>query len=295
MNSRAKQARGTSPGVQVQILSKDSVGHYDPRAWMTEGDHLLESAKAMRALWMLRRKRLSTDRNKREGTHRAALLLKISGFPKASLLLLGYAVEMYLKAALAKAYVGCSEPMFDRDVRNRFGHHFPQIAEEIAFVSSQQDRNDLLTLKNLVLFGARYPVKGDNRRGYRELENARHTQAWDNKEFRRLCKLATRIKAHAQRIDRDSRRPASMKFLRIDSDGMLAFRAGGHLPPRITYRLSSAQQKAGLTSHTELRQLFAVPSLLEIALVWDQALIVEDTRKATVVHQQATKLRLDTE
>ena len=54
------------------------------------------------------------------------------------MLLLGYAVEMYLKAGLAKAYRGCSDGMFDRDV-TRFGHDYKRIAAAIEFPGLPQD------------------------------------------------------------------------------------------------------------------------------------------------------------
>ena len=284
MKSGAKKSASQA---EIRILSNASVGQYNPTAWISEGDHLYESAKALRAVWTLKRKQLKAKRHTHSDVpSRIKRLAKIEGLPKASVLLLGYAVEMFLKSALAKAYVGCSEAMFDRDVKRRAGHNFLEIADEIAFASTARDRKDLLILRDMVLIGARYPVKNDARAGGHVVEeNARRKQVADSKEFRRMCKLAIRIKAHAKRIDRDSSNPASMKFLKIDSDGAVAFRVGGHLPPRITYRLSSEQQQSGLTSLADLRKLFNDPRLIEISQVWNRALILEDTPTKTHLHK----------
>jgi hypothetical protein len=74
------------------------------------------------------------------------------------MLLLGYSVEMYLKAGLAKAYRGCSKEMFERDVKGRFSHKLPSLADEIAFPLQNGDEANLNLLRDMVLVDARYPV-----------------------------------------------------------------------------------------------------------------------------------------
>jgi len=57
----------------------------------------------------------------------------LTGLPRASMLLLGYSAEMYFKAGLTKAYVGCAESMFSRDIKRRFGHNFLLMSKELCF------------------------------------------------------------------------------------------------------------------------------------------------------------------
>ena len=82
----------------------------------------------------------------------------LTGLPRSSMLLLGYAVEMYLKAGLAKAYKGCSEDMFERDVKGRFGHKLVSLAKEIVFPLKDDDEKNFILLQGMVLADARYPV-----------------------------------------------------------------------------------------------------------------------------------------
>lgn len=191
-------------------------------------------------------------------------------------MLLGYAIEMYLKAGLTKVYFGCSEEMFDRDVRKRFGHELIEIANEIAFELSPQDRADFSTLQDMILFGARYPIKEHMAGSYIRQKAKRLWQVWNRPEFTRMRLLAIRVRKHAARIDMDSYDAAHFQSHQIDSDGYLAFRCGGHLPPRITYRLSSEQRALGDTKLSDIRKLVEENSLFLPLSFWDYSLIQED-------------------
>ena len=146
------------------------------------------------------------------------------------MLLLGYSVEMYLKAGLVRAYYGCSEEMFGRDIKNRFGHKLISMANEIAFSLNHDDNKNLNELTDMILFDARYPVFVPNNPSYSDTVNQQTQRVWSAQTFTILTELAKRIREHSKTIDADSANPASLGSFTVDADGYLAFRIGGHLP-----------------------------------------------------------------
>jgi hypothetical protein len=271
-------------------LCEKSVGQFNAGAWLDEGDQLLTSAKLMRVAWMAGMKRLPSAGDRGFGNAWALF----EGPPKACMLLLGYAVEMYLKAALTKAYYGCSESMFDRDVRKRFGHELVEMARETEFRLSARDIIDLRVLKDLIVQGARYPIKERAAGSYTRQQAERLWQSVNRSEFTRFRILAIKIRKHADGIDKDAYDPAHFQYHRVDTDGYIAFRCGGRLSPRITYRLSSKQRASGEESLKQMRDLIVADVVLYPLLMWDYAFILEEvffpegTNRTVVVQRTST-------
>jgi hypothetical protein len=160
-------------------------------------------------------------------------------------LLLGYSVEMYLKAGLVKAYSGCPEELLSHDARYKFGHNLAKLASEIEFPDVSESIDDFKLLENLMVESARYPITPNDvanidaagRQASFTREAARRSELiWDNDRFRHLSALAARTRKHADRIDRDEDDPAICGCGNIGGTGYWAFRIGGHLKPRVTYR-----------------------------------------------------------
>ncbi|MGO1119236.1 hypothetical protein ACTL6U_11040 [Rhodovibrionaceae bacterium A322] len=256
-----------------------SVGSFDPKAWLQEGDGLLASAKANRELWLGRKRSFVPT-----GTSKTKLLTQerkrdeILGLPRASMLLLGYSVEMFLKASLAKAYQGCAEKVFADDLKFRFGHDLSKIAKEVAFPSEVEDGAKFKLLKDMLSFDARYPVTTYDESTYLASVNQRTQVIWDNDNFTSLVKIANRVRAHALQVGRDVSNPSIIRKYSIDEDGYLTLRIGGNLPPRITFRLSSNQQAE--ETQTSLERMYALfIDQNEDALIshyWNMAFIYED-------------------
>jgi hypothetical protein len=271
-------------------LSRESVGQFDAQEWVSEGDQLLASAKMMRIGWLvgMKRRLAASDRQIDR------IWTMFEGPPKACILLLGYAVEMYLKAALTKAYYGCSEEMFDRDVRKRFGHELGEMAREIGFSVSTKDLADLRILKEMIVHGARYPIRERAPGSYTRQQAERLWQSINRPEFTRLRILAIRIRKHALKIDMDGYDPAYFARRRIDSDGYVAFRSGGRLAPRISYRLSTEQRASGETSLKHVRDIVEEKIMVYPLLMWNYSLIQEDrllpdgTSRTVVVQHPAS-------
>lgn len=251
---------------------------FNPRPWLDEGDRLLATARINRSLFRRRRNRFPTNRDRTSTRHldKAKLWNEVEGTARASWLLLGYAVEMYLKSGLAKAYAGCSESMFERDLKSRFRHNLPQIAQEIGFHANPEQQRLLSELRETLLAG-RYPLHASDGEEYMTSVNARTSNEWNEKIFRALIDLATRIRAHVARIDFDSNAPAFKRSVLVDADGYVAFRSGGHLPTRITYCLSSEQKSRGQTKAQDVISLLTEGNALRfITSNWNSAEVYED-------------------
>ena len=263
----------------ISRISKRSVGEFNPKDWLNEGDGLMASSRKIREIWDDHRQAFSTI-GKGQKTKDDWNFL--TGLPRASMLLLGYSVEMYLKGGLAKAYHGCSEEMFQRDIRRRFGHDFISLADEIAFPLENGDENNLRLLKDMVMVDARYPVFVPEGTTYSDAANQQTRRIWSQSNFNSFLELANRIKTHSKSIDSSPHNPASFISLNVDEDGYVSFRAGGNLPPRITYRLSSEQKRLGQTSKDDVRALIKENQI--IMHYWYLAGIFEDEEKETRCH-----------
>lgn len=264
----------TSP--KPQMLTGKSEGQFNSRDWIKEGNHLFASSKATRAVWVVKRRKLKRMLNAiGNWAHGTGMWADLEGLPKASMLLLGYSVEMFLKAGLAKAYQGCSELIFDRDVR-QFSHDFKKLAKEVAFDSSERDRIDLAILQKMVLFNARYPIKPREDVTAIRQQAERMQQVWSKSEFTRMRQMVLRIRAHVSRIDMDSFDPSSVASIKLDDDGYLTYRTGGHLPPRVTFKYSTVQRQAGEDNLEALRTLARDGQLLLVEHIWEQATFHED-------------------
>lgn len=226
-----------------RLVEFNSVGIFNPKDWIEEGDGLLVSARAVRVALLRNRRKIDSTYLRHKNEPRK--LNELRGFPRASMLLLGYAAEMYLKAGVVRVFSNCREEAVERWVTRKIGHNYIAAAKFVEFRLSDEDRERLAFLTDLVT-KMRYPVVPRTivtDRGFpfdtdhTAQMNERNNRIWSDAEFRKLCSLINRISAHVQRIDLDENNPAS--FLRgwIGEVGYWIFRVGGNLSPRVTYRL----------------------------------------------------------
>lgn len=263
------------------LLSNKSQGTFNPLDWISEGDGLYASARLMRTIWHQRRRKLRTIRHLQSSID-IRTWHEVAGLPKASMVLLGYAVEMYLKGGLAKAYRGCREKMFDRDTRSRFSHNYLKLAKEVDFPANVESSAALDQLSDLVIAGARYPIVVGPLQDYSTAWNSRTRATWSSSAFRSYRRLADQVRQHVQTIDANSADMAIFKSLQIGADGYLTLRIGGTLRTRITYRLSAVQRDRGDTFEA-IRPLLHPTAHHEWLRCWDEAMVVEDGKKRTVV------------
>jgi hypothetical protein len=259
-----------------RAMNRASEGQFNARSWLDEGDHLYASAKALRAVWVLKRRKVRRALSVSDDwMHGPAMWANFEGLPKSSILLLGYSAEMYLKAGLAKAYSGCREEMFDHDVR-AFSHDLKKLAKSVALVLTPAEKADLRVLGKMILHGARYPIKPKEDTKMTQQRAERLWLVWNKSEFTRMRRLVLWIKDHALKIDNDSFNPSTIATCQIDADGYLVYRTGGNLPPRVTFRYSTVQRETGRNNLNELRQMAKEGKLLLVDHIWDKATFHHD-------------------
>jgi hypothetical protein len=180
-----------------RIINAEIVGIFNAADWLEEGDGLCISARITRATW-LRKRRVFAQRIEASGASRR-LWLELTGLPRASVLLLGYSIEMYLKAGLVKAYRGCREELFSHDLMRNFKHNLLKLASEIDFPNTQQNEQNFTELQELIKGGARYPITPEDvmgndakasRNRFSKQIRERNALIWSDDRFRQLCALS---------------------------------------------------------------------------------------------------------
>lgn len=260
-------------------------GQLDASRWIQEGDGLLASARAIRAQWVIDRRGIRKNAAK---THNLSSLQwsKLAGFPRASVLLLGYSSEMYLKAALAKVYRDCRPEMFDRDLK-RFGHDYRRLSIAIDLPILAGDEELLESLKHFVTNSSRYPIfPGEivdtavNR--FAKINEVTST-IWNRSHFLRLHGITKRIREHATRIDQDSQDPCSYSgYMEFGTNGYLCARSGGRVSSRITFRYSD-EMRSRQQGLEDVKTLFTSDRFSLAGRIWDRCTMIEDGKQSIVI------------
>lgn len=228
---------------------------FDKQSWIEEADRHLRSARILR-----------DSRKRRLAAHRKAVHFKsnrktidnigaMSAAVHSSVLLVAYAVELFLKAGLTRVYIGCSKDLFQRDVKKRYGHDLVKLAKTIEYPLPSTSKRQLNELQNVILSEGRYPFLSEDSLLHINRLNGRAARFWSEERFDDHQELAHDIRTHVQKLDADSSDPASFRYANIDSDGYFAFRCGGRLSPRITVRYSSVQRLNKTNNKRALKRL----------------------------------------
>lgn len=277
---------------ELKRISNRSVGQYDSRKWISEGDGMFASSKITREIW--KKKQLEVSEKVKQVSEGESRLFPvdwnlITGLPRASMLLLGYSAEMFLKAGIVRAYHGCSEEMLSRDLKNKFGHNYHCTAQEIQFPLEGNDVECLDILRKLVTVDARYPVLPSEGEKIHEAVNRRTGLIWSDESYSSFSSLVERIRGYIIKIDGDEKNPAFFSSYNIDEDGYVAFRIGGNLPPRITYKVSSEMQSSGKSDLRDIRLILEREPeyCANILIHWDHCFIYEDGKKKTCLRNSA--------
>lgn len=266
---------GRPPAAVQKRLGIASLGVFDANAWIEEGDGLLSSARSIRARWLRMKRQIKARKSApRHGEWRA-----LTGNPRASVLLLGYAVEMYLKAGLAKWLRHCPEYLLLGETKY-YSHDYKLLADDLEIDEATAPRALLEFLSKAVTLEARYPAIAEGSETAIDAINRRTSNMWGTERFKELCRLAKRLRAHVQRMNGDERNPSSTQGFDVAGGGYLVFRIGGHLPSRITARPPNGQS----WDVNDLTQLLESIESFEIKRFWKVcALYLDDGRRSKLV------------
>lgn len=267
-----------------------SFGTYDHKAWFDEGQGLYFSARALRAQWVQLRRNFKKECRQHPKQPTGIFFTRLKGMPRASMLLLAYATEMYLKSGLVKSFSRCSHRLIDRDTRS-FGHNLSQLANEINLSMSSENLVRLELLTNLLL-DARYPISPseiygwEGQRDYTEKLNARTQRVWSKNLFGELCRLIQKIRNHVSRIDSDSENPSTILHAELENNGYITLRHGGNLAPMITY--SDEDDRITPRTVDEIKDLAFDLGWVEVKYYWSIFSIRRDGKKKTVALHDAS-------
>ena len=242
----------TSQIVPDNLIQFQTRGGYDKSSWLREADRHFLSAKLLRNI---KKRRLTGLRNSADDSKRLDHVLAMGATTHSSMLLMGYAVELFLKAGLTRLYVGCSKSLFEREIKHCYGHDLVKLVSSIEFPLLPHNRARLERLEKIILSEGRYPFLEPDWKREIALANKRSMRFWDDAEFKNLCDLATAIRGHVSHIDQDADDPAIYVYRGIDQDGYFAFRCGGNLSPRVTVKPSSVQRANKKHTKQELKEL----------------------------------------
>ncbi|WP_372380898.1 hypothetical protein [Xanthomonas sp. NCPPB 1754] len=243
----------------------------DANAWMQEGEGQEATARSIRARWLRQKRQIKADRPL---MLRHAEWIALTGNPRASVLLMGYAVEMYLKAGLAKWLMGCERTLLDGDAKG-YGHKYEQLANDLEIEEAVAPPDLLRFLKNAVTLEARYPAQPNPGETPIEAINRRTSNLWNEETFRDICRLAKRLRDHVKRINSDHRNPVSTQRFELSGGGYLVMRRGGHLPSRVTVRPPDGQQ----WDYAEITDALQRCPSFEVQQFWNQCAIYLHTTK----------------
>ena len=217
---------------------------FDKQSWIEEADRHLRSAKILRDSRKRRRAALS-----KKPRPRIDNILAMDAAVHSSVLLVSYAIELFLKAGLTRVYVGCSKKLFERDVK-RYGHNLVKLAREIEYPLPDATKKHLRELQSVILSEGRYPFLSENSELQRDRVNQRAHRFWSDERFEDLRRLAGAIRTHALMLDGDSKNSAWYSNAAIDCDGHFAFRCGA----------GSIQKRRAVVARLGRRVLAPLPS-----------------------------------
>lgn len=220
------------------------------------------SSTLIRRAWSRRRRMVSQSIE--EKRPRRDLWEALVGMPRASMLLIAYATEMFLKSGICRLYKNCNDYVV-HDETKRLGHKLDKLAVELSLGLSSEELVQLGNLAKLIT-DARYPVVAHDQATYIRKKNTQTHEIWNDKGFVACRKLVQKIRTKVCLIDRDYSNPSSHRHIPLGNGGYIAFRTGGHLPTRITFESDDANVDVRWIEEA----IFADPRLIEMQLRWKQ-------------------------
>lgn len=237
-------------------------GIFNKNSWINEAEnHICSSSflnehskKSREQLNVLTDKRNKTGvkNNRREILN---LIKEVEASSKSSLLLLGYSIELYLKAGLVRLHQNTTREDFNKLLRRKYSHNLKTSAKLLGIDLSSDDEISLDRIKELVLDEARYPVTPEDTHDYFCKANRVNSEVWSKTLHSDWFVLAQKIKNHVQSIDSDTKNPAMFFRFQINDDGYCAFRFGGNLPPYLLVHYSKVQVEENTNSGDHLFEL----------------------------------------
>ncbi len=225
-------------------------GIYNKKNWISEADNHFFSSTALRKLFSTTKQEINpqlktffrTTNSESDGVKVNSMIKESEAAAKSSILLIGYAIELYLKAGLVRIYQNMPRADFDKTIKNH-GHNLVDISSLLGIRLSKNENKALERIKKLILDEARYPLTPSGPDSFHEKSNRISSEVWGENSYNTWKSLAQKIKEYVSQIDCSKADPVHTCALNIDSDGYCLFHIGGTLQPYVTVKYSSNQVK----------------------------------------------------
>ena len=245
---------------------KFETGFLNPQEWLKESEIQLTSSKLLREIG---KKKFNQFKKIKSFEDQGSSSLKYNKMKligekesayKCSLLLMGYAIELALKAGVVKFYRNIPRHLAEKNLKRGYSHKLDLMAEDLGIDLLEREIELLNLLIDFILEKARYPIVASDKDAFiiKWNENQRNLQS--DTLYSEFSSLHKKIMAFTKLADRTSENPVTFGTFIIDNDGYLSFRFGGNLPTRITFKYSEDQVRNKENSIESLKELLSLNS-----------------------------------
>ncbi|WP_020413259.1 hypothetical protein [Microbulbifer variabilis] len=243
-------------------------GTMSPDEWLKESKTQLISSKLLREAGTRKleefRKIRCGDEPVTTGSRAKAyeyLSEKESAY-KCSILLMGYAIELALKAGIVKLYKQIPIHLAESNLKKEYSHKLDLMVQDLGISLDKRENELIKLLIDFILEKARYPISAQNRDDHRNEWNINQRNLQSDDLYKGFLALHEKIIDFTKSADRTSKNPAASGTAKFGDDGYFTFRLGGNLPTRIVFKYSSTQVESSQNTLEDLREIISVNSNL---------------------------------
>ncbi|WP_281545546.1 hypothetical protein [Grimontia sp. SpTr1] len=219
--------------------------------WVKESESKLISAQLLRDVARLKYDQFVSLKEQKHSNGQRLSSNEVSEYlgargsaNKSSILLLGYAIELLLKAGIVSLLLYSPKYLLEKKVRS-YGHDLNQIAQDLHIPLTKEQLILLERLSSYIVRETRYPVTAESVEDYCNQVNEITRWVTDEVQFELGINLYSQIKQLIDEIDGTTDNMKIYCRLEMEVDGFVTFRIGGPLPPVfiIKYCTSQVEQK----------------------------------------------------
>ncbi len=224
------------------------VGLYNPDHWQNESGIQIKSSIFLREAAKNKDEKFkeallkSKEEERRIDFHSVQYLFDKEAANKSSFLLLGYAIELILKAGVVKFCRGLPDPLIKNTLK-KYSHRLEKMAIDLGLDLSGEEKKELVKMEQIIRTDGRYPISEEDSEKNVQKWSALNLKLNDDDYYRAILNLHERIFSIVDKLDKDSENPAFTWLYGLDQDGYITIRSGGGFPLRATVKYSSEQIK----------------------------------------------------
>lgn len=246
---------------ELPLKPSGEKGIYNKLDWVKEADSKLTSARLLRGCASDKKKELEHLRilKKEQGMRPTSkevfdILDVRDSANKSSILLLGYSIELLLKAGIVSLLIYAPKYLLEKKVRS-YSHALCEIAIDLHVELTEEEDNLLQLLSSYIVRETRYPVTAKSVQDYCNQVNSIAALVSSDVQFSLGVDLYNKIRNLITEIDGT---PDNMKIycrLEMEADGFVTFRIGGPLPPVFIIKYCSTQIEHHIDNLDTIKEL----------------------------------------